>query len=218
MKKKWIMKVSVGETIIKVSSVIANMSWKKKQILKRAFPFALATTLISPLYFTKESKANTIEFYPVIIIEDSTSTATETTSSNDSTSTPHKQKKEFTPPGLPYCKIKYYDSNSVVIDFWQKDGKKRELHYLVTNITEGMYSATVEFKHSSNGKDYGAWELNGEERAYLTDVCLYRAAKKILKGEMLTYGNALNEDLLRIEKVSGDVRDTITYDLVESDY
>ena len=133
-------------------------------------------------------------------------------------STSHKQKKEFTPPELPYCKIKYYDSNSVVIDFWQKDGKKRELHYLVTNITEGMYSATVEFKHSSNGKDYGAWELNGEERAYLTDVCLYRAAKKILKGEMLTYGNALNEDLLRIEKVSGDVRDTITYDLVESDY
>jgi len=35
---------------------------------------------------------------------------------------------------------------------------------------------------------------------------------------MPTYGNALNEDLLRIEKIEGDVRSTITYDLVESDY
>ena len=76
----------------------------------------------------------------------------------------------------------------------------------------------MEFKYSSNGKDYGTWELNGAERSYLADVCLYRAAEKILKGGMPTYGNALNEDLLRIEKIEGDVRSTITYDLVESDY
>ena len=67
MKKKWIMKVSVGETIIKVSSVIANMSWKKKQILKRAFPLALVITLVSLLYSVKENKANALDIIWVFV-------------------------------------------------------------------------------------------------------------------------------------------------------
>jgi len=65
---------------------------KLNSLIKKALPLALATTLFSPLYPTKENNAHALEIYPVIFLDDSSPLKTDsqtTQQSNQQTQQKH---------------------------------------------------------------------------------------------------------------------------------
>ena len=114
-------------------------------------------------------------------------------------STPHKQKKEFTPPELPYCRIKRADWEGVVIDYWDKWGEKHTYRWGVNNPAWYVGGATVDLVYEYPEQDDGTRNYEG------LDECLIRAGKKVLKDSY--YGGDGN---LYIKKMTGYIFDHLT--------
>jgi hypothetical protein len=174
---------------------------KRFSVLKKALPFALATTLISPLYPAKENKANAIEL--ISIGYSFLDKQTQTTSSNNSNL--YKQKKqEFKPPELPYCRIKRADWEGVVIDYYPEDYNKTEkaytLRWAVNNINwYTIGGARVDYVYTSG---YNV-ELGSYDKAFIQD-CLIRASRKVLANSGTTAGSYSPYELV-IKRVKGNV-------------
>ena len=113
--------------------------------------------------------------------------------SNDSTSTPHKQKKEFTPPELPYCRIKRADWEGVVIDYWDKWGEKHTYSWVVERpFWYSDTGASVDLVYPYRIQNAGDEDFDGLEE------CLVRAGKKVLTDSY--YGG---EGPLYIDEIDG---------------
>ena len=189
---------------------------KRFSVLKKVLPFALATTLISPLYLAKENKANAdgcLVNVPVIGVPVK---QTQTTSSNNSNLYKQKKKQEFKPPELPYCKIKYAGLKGISVDYWTKDGRKYTLSWAVTNVWGGWGGATVSLKALYNNGNYGVWELTAKDYSKLLN-CVAEAAKDALTGPSYNpYG--VDVDKLYLGKVKGDLRDEADLEFEEYNY
>ena len=170
---------------------------KFSKILKKAFPFALATALISPLYPAKENKANAIEL--ISVGYSFLDKQTQTTSSNNSNL--YKQKKqEFKPPELPYCRIKRADWEGVVIDYWDKWGEKHTYSWVVERpFWYSDTGASVDLVYPYRIQNAGDRDFDGLEE------CLVRAGKKALKSKY--YGGSAT---LYLDEIDGYPFDKIT--------
>jgi hypothetical protein len=167
---------------------------KFSKILKKAFPFALATALISPLYPAKENKANALDIVMGFCLG-----CDQDTSSNNSNL--YKQKKqEFKPPELPYCRVVRADWEGVVIDYWDKWGEKHTYSWVVERpFWYSDTGASVDLVYPYRIQNAGDRDFDGLEE------CLVRAGKKVLEDSY--YGG---EGPLYIRKIRGYPFDKIT--------
>ena len=123
----------------------------------------------------------------------------QTTSSNNSNLYKQKKKQEFKPPELPYCRVVRADWEGVVIDYWDKRGKKHTYRWAVTQPHWYVGGATVDLVHEYPEQDNGDRDYEG------LDECLIRAGKKVLE-DSYAGGNGN----LYIKKMTGYVFDHLT--------
>ena len=115
-------------------------------------------------------------------------------------STSHKQKKEFTPPELPYCRIKRADWEGVVIDYWDKWGEKHTYSWVVERpFWYSDTGASVDLVYPYRIQNAGDEDFDGLEE------CLVRAGKKVLTDSY--YGG---EGPLYLDEIDGYPFDKIT--------
>ena len=157
--------------------------------------------LVFPYLMVKETNALEIIYPNGLVVEYVGRVKKDTNStSNDSTSTPHKQKKEFTPPELPYCRIKRADWEGVVIDYWDKWGEKHTYSWVVERpFWYSDTGASVDLVYPYRIQNAGDEDFDGLEE------CLVRAGKKVLTDSY--YGG---EGPLYIRKIRGYPFDKIT--------
>ena len=137
-----------------------------------------------------------------------------TKAKNSKTSqSPHKQKKEFTPPELPYCRVKYAGLKGISVDYWTRDGRKYTLSWAVTNVWGGWGGATVSLKAMYTHGNYGVWELSAKDYSKLLN-CVAEAAKDALTGPSYNpFG--VDVDKLYLSKVEGDLKDEVDLEFEE---
>ena len=123
----------------------------------------------------------------------------QTSSSNNSNLYKQKKKQEFKPPELPYCRVVRADWEGVVIDYWDKRGKKHTYRWAVTQPHWYVGGATVDLVHEYPEQDNGDRDYEG------LDECLIRAGKKVLE-DSYAGGNGN----LYIKKMTGYVFDHLT--------
>jgi hypothetical protein len=121
------------------------------------------------------------------------------TSSKNSNLYKQKKKQEFKPPELPYCRVVRADWEGVVIDYWDKRGKKHTYRWAVTQPHWYVGGATVDLVHEYPEQDNGDRDYEG------LDECLIRAGKKVLE-DSYAGGNGN----LYIKKMTGYVFDHLT--------
>jgi hypothetical protein len=117
---------------------------------------------------------------------------------------PHKQKKEFTPPELPYCRIKRADWYGVVIDYYPEDYNKTKkaytLRWAVNNISwYTIGGARVDYVYTAG---YNV-ELGSYDKAFIQD-CLIRASRKVLANSGTTAGSYSPYELV-IKRIKGNI-------------
>ena len=166
-----------------------------KMSLKKTLAKALTgVALASSLYGLPVKKANAIEIImPSGIIVELPDRTTQ--QSNQQT-----QQKEFTPPELPYCRIKKADWNSVVIDYWDKRGEKHTYSWVVERpFWYSDTGASVDLIYPYRIQNDGTRDFEGLEE------CLIRAGKKVLKSKY--YGGS---GTLYLDEIDGYPFDKIT--------
>ena len=93
----------------------------------------------------------------------------------------YKKQTKFTPPELPYCKSRFDGrTNSIVINYWNEEGKRYDLNFYVRNVTSGTVGVSIVLKTLYNTGNYGLYELRGKDKSEL-QYCIIKGVKKMFK-------------------------------------
>ena len=163
--------------------------------LKKTLVKLLAgTMLFSSLYNlpTKRANADFLINVPVVGVPVKRSKTTTNQHTNKTLYKQKQEKQEFKPPELPYCRVVRADWEGVIIDYWDKRGKKHTYRWAVTQPHWYVGGATVDLVHEYPEQDNGDRDYEG------LDECLIRAGKKVLTDSY--YGG---EGPLYIDEIDG---------------
>ena len=177
-----------------------------KRILAKAL---ISVALVSSFYGLPTKKANAFKIiYPNGLVVEYIGTIDKTTRQTSNIKNlykqnTNKQKQEFTPPELPYCKINYAGRKGINVTYWTKDGKKYDLSWAVTNVTAGIGGATVSLRALYTNGNYSVYELSSTDYSKLVN-CVAEAAKDAIAGPH--YNPGVDVDKLYLKQVKGDLK------------
>ncbi|TCK04672.1 hypothetical protein [Phorcysia thermohydrogeniphila] len=153
-KVKFLLKRTLAKVLIGVALASSLHSFPVKNA--KAEPLLVD----APIHFTSWDRHSDVNFNP--------------------NNTPHKQKKEFAPPELPYCRIVRADGRGVIIDYYPKDynetHKAYTLRWAVNNLFRpSIGTITINYLYTAG---YNV-ELGASDKAFIQD-CLIRASRRVL--------------------------------------